>query len=380
MGIAVATAAMVCVLSVMNGFGSVVEEMFSLFDPDLRITAAQGKTLHTNTEVFDMIRQWDEIDAFMPTIEENALVRFSERQVTALVKGVPDDYNAYNAIDSTLVDGEFSVFDGAFERTVMGLGLANTLGIGAHFVSAMRLYAPKRTQRVNMLTPEKSINQQPVWISAVFSVGQLKYDDNYMLVSFNLAKQLFEFQEDEATAVELHLKDGKSVKSVKRRLQRTLGNDYIVADRYEQQKDFFRILKIEKLMTALLLSCIILIAALNIVGALSMLMLDKKDDIAIIESLGASKTDMRDIFLYEGWLISVCGAVAGVLLGTALCWIQMTFGVLKLGNGTNYIISAYPVDIQFFDLVFVLIIVLLLGFISAFIPARQLTKRHKAND
>ncbi len=374
LGVAIAAAAMVCVLSVMNGFGNLVEDMFSLFDPDLRITAAQGSSFRTNTATFDAIREWEEVESLALTIEQNALVRFSDRQTTALIKGVEADFNKHNSIDSTILDGEFMVYDGAFERGLVGIGLANTLGIGAHFVSPMRLYAPKRHERINMLAPERSLNQEPIWIAGVFSVGQLKYDDAYMLVSIEAAQRLFEYADDEATAVEIQLRQGASVKNIKRKLRKTLGDSFVVADRYEQQADFFKILEIEKLLTALLLTFIVLIAALNIVGALSMLMLEKKADIAILESMGAAKDDVRDIFLLEGWLISVSGAIAGVVIGVILCLLQQNLGIIKLGNGSNYIVSAYPVALQATDILIVLAIVLLLGLLVAFIPARQVNK------
>ena len=225
-----------------------------------------------------------------------------------------------------------------------------------------------------MLAPERSLNQEPIWIAGVFSVGQLKYDDAYMLVSIEAAQRLFEYADDEATAVEIQLRQGASVKNIKRKLRKTLGDSFVVADRYEQQADFFKILEIEKLLTALLLTFIVLIAALNIVGALSMLMLEKKADIAILESMGAAKDDVRDIFLLEGWLISVSGAIVGVVLGVILCLLQQNLGIIKLGNGSNYIVSAYPVALQATDIIMVLAIVLLLGLLVAFIPARQVNK------
>lgn len=373
-GVAVATAAMVCVLSVMNGFGELVEDMFSQFDPDLKITCQNSKYFDTADERFCRITELPEIKDISRTIEENALIRFSDKQVSATVKGVEEKFRSLTNIDDILTDGDFQLYDGAFERTVMGRGLANSVGIGAHFITGMRLYAPSRTKRVNMLAPEKSLREESVWISGVFAVNQMKYDDNYMLVSIGLAERLFEYSDTEATAVEVFLKDGASVKSAKKKIRAILPNDYRVLDRFEQQEDFFRILEIEKLLTFLLLTMIILIAALNIVGSLSMLMLDKREDIAVFATLGADDKGIRNIFLFEGWLVSSLGAIGGIILGLVLCYLQIRFSLIKLGDGTNFIISAYPVAVEPTDIIATLIVVLLLGFITAFIPARQAAK------
>lgn len=369
-GIAVATAAMICVLSVMNGFGNVVEDMFSLFDPEIRITAKNGKYFNCESEQFAAIRALEQVSSFSRTIEENALVYFSEKQVSARVKGVDDNYEQTTSISDIIIDGTYTVFDGAFERTVMGRGLANTIGIGAHFISPLRVYAPQRNGKVNLLAPEKSINKQPIWISGVFAVNQTKYDDNMMLVSLNFAKTLFGYSDNEVTAVELHLQPSASVKSTKKKIQQILGDDFFVADRYEQQADFYKILRVEKVLTIILLSFILLIAALNIVGSLSMLMLEKRDDMQVLHSMGANQKEIRNIFVFEGWLVSLIGALAGLVTGVIICYLQMEYGLLKLGNGTNYIISAYPVAIKLTDIILVSVIVVVLGFVSAFIPAR----------
>ena len=196
-----------------------------------------------------------------------------------------------------------------------------------------------------------------------------------MLVSIGLAERLFEYSETEATTVEVYLNDGVSAKSAKKKIRALLGDGYRVLDRYEQQEDFFRILEIEKLLTFLLLTMIILIAALNIVGSLSMLILEKKNDINVYKTLGASERDVRQIFLLEGWLICALGAACGILLGLLLCWLQIHFSLIKLGDGTNYVISAYPVAVQVWDIIAVLAVVLLVGFLTAFLPARQIAER-----
>lgn len=373
LAVAVVTAAMICVLSVMNGFGEAIEQMFSQLDAELRITPAQGKTLQLDDERIQALYAMPEVAIVAPTIEESALVEFRGKQVPAMLKGVDTTYQALTAIDSIIIDGDYAVWDGAFERCVMGVGLANTIGIGAHFISPVHLYAPKRIGRVNMLRPDENFRTKGVYIAGVFAVNQTKYDDTYMLISLPLAQDLFDYSEQEATALELRLSDGTSVKKVQKAIRTKLGADYVVLNRYEQQADFYRIQMIEKWLTALLLVFILLIASFNIISSLSMLILDKSDDILLLNTLGADERMIRRIFLYEGWLISAFGALIGTVIGVTLCGIQQHFGLLKLGNGTNYVLSAYPVSIQLPDVMLVLVVVLALGALAAWIPARKIS-------
>ncbi len=373
LAVAVVTAAMICVLSVMNGFGEAVEQMFSQLDAELRITPASGKVLTLSDERIQSLRTMPDIEIIAPTIEETALVEFRGRQVPSLLKGVDTTYQQLTAIDSIVIDGSYAVWDGAFERCVMGVGLANTIGIGAHFISPVHIYAPKRVGQVNMLRPDENFRTKGVFIAGVFAVNQTKYDDTYMLISLPLAQELFEYDSLQATALELKLREGASVRKVQKAIRATLGADYTVLNRYEQQADFYRIQMVEKWLTALLLVFILLIASFNIISSLTMLILDKKEDIRLLHTLGADEPMIRCIFLYEGWLISVFGALIGTVTGVAVCAVQQQFGLLKLGNGMNYVLSAYPVSIQPTDVLLVLAVVLSLGWFAAWIPARKLT-------
>ncbi len=376
-GVCVVTAAIICVLSVMNGFSSLVEDMFSAFEPDIRITAVSGKTFRTDTDAFQQIRQHEKVLVFSETIEENALIQFSDKQVPVFLKGVDQNFQSLTAIDSIIIDGTYSVCDyfddgtgiptRAFERCILGIGLANQIGIGARFVSGIQIYAPKRTERVNMMRPDQSFNRETVFISGIFAVNQSQYDDTYMLISLPLARELFEYDSHTATAVELKL----SNPSTEREIERILGEDYKVLNRYEQQEDYFRIMQIEKLLTFILLVFILLIASFNIVGALSMLMLDKQQDSITLRNLGATEQQLQRIFLYEGWLISALGAAIGLILGLGICLIQQHFGVITLGNGMDYIINAYPVRVDILDVIITIAVVLGLGFVAAYIPTRR---------
>ncbi len=370
--VAVVAAAMVCVLSVMNGFNDLVTRMSSDFDPDLRIEVAEGKSFSVETAAIDSLKTLPYVEILSQTIEETALVEFDGRQIPALLKGVDTLFSSLTQIDSTIVDGKFMVYDGAFERTVMGQGLAAQLGINPHFLSGVHIYAPKRNVKVNMLRPQDSFTQVTCFIAGLFAVNQSKYDDNMMLVSLPLARDLFLYSETEVTALEIKLA-ADAPKSAQKSIQQLLGAEYKVLNRYEQQADFYKILKIEKFLTGLLLAFIMLIAAFNLIGSLSMLILEKKDDILTFHTLGATERDIRLTFLYEGWMISSLGAVAGIVAGTLVCYSQQVWGWLKLGHDNNYIIESYPVSIQPLDILYVFAVVLIIGFVAAWYPARNIS-------
>ncbi len=370
--VGVVTAAMVCVLSVMNGFGSLIETMFSQFDPQLRITATTGKSFSITDESIQSVIALPFVELVSQTIEETALIRYQEHQLPAHLMGVDDNFRQLTSIDSIITDGKYSVYDGAFERAVLGRGLAGQIGINAHFVGGIHIYAPKRTERVNLMRPDQSFNEATVFISSTFAVNQVKYDDAYMLISLPLARELFDYDSVTVTALNLQLSPSISTKRAKKQIQHLLAEKYVVQDRYEQQADFFRILKIEKLLTVLLMTFILLIACFNIISSLSMLIIDKKADIRILSNLGADQTTIRKIFLFEGWLICSLGAAIGLVVGLFLSLIQEHFGLIKLGNGTEYVISSYPVEVQAVDILIVAVVVLLLGLISAWYPVRKL--------
>ena len=375
--VGVVTAAMVCVLSVMNGFGALVEHMFSEFDPEIRITAAEGKSFQLDTLPVQQALALPFVQATSEVVEEMALVRYKDHQQPARVMGVDSVFQQITHIDTIITDGYFSVFDGAFDRCVMGRGLATQIGVNAHFVGAVHLYAPKRLERVDMLRPEEAFLHEKAFMAGTFAVNQTSYDDQLLLVSLPLARRLFQYDTLTVTALELQL-DSKghfSARQMKAQLRECLGEGYVVADRYEQQSDFFRILKIEKLLTALLLAFILLIACFNVIGSLSMLIIDKQDDICILRHLGATPQIIRRIFLCEGWFIIVLGAVFGLVIGLTICLLQQHLGLLKLGSGTDYVISAYPVLVQAFDVLAVAVIVLGMGFLAAWYATRTLRSK-----
>ncbi len=370
--VAVVTAAMICVLSVMNGFGALVEQMFSEFDPVLMVVPTHGQTLRTDAEPVVSLYAREDIEAISMQLEQTALIRYKDHQLPARVMGVDSLFTYTAHIDSIITDGFYSVWDGAFERAVLGRGLAAQIGMNAHFTGALHLYAPERNGRINMMRPDQSLRHEHAFIAGTFAVNQLEYDDQLMLVSLDLAQRLFDQDEHTASALRIQPRAGVKTPHLKTQIAQLLGDEYKVLDRYEQQRDFFRILGIEKLLTVLLLVFILIIASFNIIGSLSMLIIDKTDDIRILSDLGADEPTIRRIFLLEGWFISSLGTLSGLIIGVLLCLGQQHFGWITLGDGADYVISAYPVQVQAPDILLVAVIVLALGFLAAYYPTRKM--------
>lgn len=370
--VGVVTAAMICVLSVMNGFGVMVEQLFSQFDPDLRITAKAGKSFSISEEKKHALLELPCVDLLSESISETALVYFEDKQMPVQLMGVDTSFSALTGIENIITDGHYEVYDGAFDRAVLGQGLAWKLGIGARFVHGIQVYAPKREGKVNMLRPDANFNQERCFIAGTFAVNQQKYDDNLMLVDIGLTRRLLDYDSTEVTALQVGVNEAYSIKQTKREIAAVLGDGYVLQDRYEQQEDFFRILRVEKLLTALLLIFILLIATFNGIGSLSMLIIDKQQDIRTLSHLGASDSMIRKVFVLEGWMVNTLGAIGGLIVGLGVCLLQEHFGLLKLGNGSEYVLNAYPVAVQGWDIALVSAVVLVLGAVSSWIPARKI--------
>ena len=370
--VGVVTAAMICVLSVMNGFGVMVEQLFSQFDPDLRITAKAGKSFSISEEKKHALLELPCVDLLSESISETALVYFEDKQMPVQLMGVDTSFSALTGIENIITDGHYEVYDGAFDRAVLGQGLAWKLGIGARFIHGIQVYAPKREGKVNMLRPDANFNQERCFIAGTFAVNQQKYDDNLMLVDIGLTRRLLDYDFTEVTALQVGVNEAYSIKQTKREIASVLGDGYVLQDRFEQQEDFFRILRVEKLLTALLLIFILLIATFNGIGSLSMLIIDKQQDIRTLSHLGASDGMIRKVFVLEGWMVNTLGAIGGLIVGLGVCLLQEHFGLLKLGNGTEYVLNAYPVAVQAWDIALVSAVVLVLGAVSSWIPARKI--------
>ena len=379
-GVALATLALVCTLSVFNGFQDMVAGFFTAFDPELKITIREGKVFEPQGAAFQEVRSLPEIGVWTETLEENAMVQYKDRQAMAIIKGVEDNFEELTSIDSLLYGaGEFILHDSIVDYGVLGVELISELGTGLQFVDPLQVYAPKRNVRVNMANPSASFNRDYLFSpGVVFVVNQQKYDARYILTSLSFARNLFNY-DTEVSAVELKLKPGADVTAVQRKIARILGDEFVVLDRYEQQADVFRIMEIEKLISYLFLTFILMIACFNVIGSLSMLIIDKRADVVTLRNLGANDKLITRIFLLEGRMISFFGAIIGVGLGLVLCFIQQEFGLIALGGGSgaagNFVVDAYPVSVHAWDIVLVFLTVLVVGFLSVWYPVRYLSRR-----
>ena len=373
-GVGVATLATVCTLSVFNGFRGLVSEMFSSFDPELKITAVQGKVFDPTTEKFMEIRSFPEVEVIAESVEDNVLISYRERQIPAVLKGVSDNFD--RLVPIPLFDGEFRLQNEASALANIGIGVASALGVYAVLTfPPMEIYVPKRNVKtVNLANPMASFNREYAYISSIFYIDQEVYDNSYIIVSLELARTLFDYT-TEAGAWELKLKNATNIPAVQKKIQSLLGEEFRVENRYEQQKEAFRMISIEKWVTFLMLCFILLIAAFNIIGSLSMLIVDKQKDIETLRKLGAGNRLISRIFLFEGWMISAIGAVAGTLLGSLLCLGQQYFGWIKLGGSGMFAVEAYPVQVIPSDLVLILIAVLIIGFLAVIYPVRYLSRK-----
>ncbi|MCC8145112.1 MAG: ABC transporter permease [Bacteroidales bacterium] len=374
-GVAIATLAAVCTLSVFNGFQGLVSDMFSSFDPELKITPAKGKVFNPKTDVFLEIYSLPEIESISETLEDNVLVKYKERQVPAVMKGVSDNFEKITHIQDILYDGEYILEDEINYFAILGIILANNLGVNANFIYPLDIYVPKRNVQVNLANPLAAFNIEPAYIGGVFMVSQREYDENYMLVSLDFARKLFEYDE-EVSSLEIKVKPEYSVSSVQKKIRQLLGDEYEVKDRYEQQEEAFKMMSIEKWVSFLMLCFIILIAAFNIIGSLSMLMVDKQKDITTLRNLGADNSLISRIFLFEGWLISAVGAIIGVVAGVLICLGQYHFGWIRLGTIEGaFAVDTYPVIVEWRDVLLIFVSVLIIGFLAVLYPVRYFSKK-----
>ena len=375
-GVALATLAMVCTLSVFNGFQDMVATFFTAFDPQIKITSVKGKFFDGSEPVFSTIKSMPEIAVYSESVEDNAMVQYKGRQVMAVIKGVEDNFDKLTPIDSILFGrGELILHDEVADYAIPGLQLLSTLGTGIRFLDPLEVYAPKRGSRINMANPMSSFVSDELFSSGLtFTVNQEKYDASYILTSIQFARRLFQYT-NEVTAINLRLVSGADENTVIRKLEELLGSGYRIQNRYEQQADTFRIMEIEKLISYVFLTFILMIACFNVIGSLSMLIIDKKNDVQTLRNLGASDNQIVRIFLFEGRMISFIGAVSGVVLGLVLCLIQQEYGVISLGSSGSFVVDAYPVSVHIWDIVLVFVTVLVVGFVSVWYPVRYLSRR-----
>ena len=382
-GIALATLALVCTLSVFNGFQDLVTTMFTAFDPELKIVAVNGKVFDSQDTRILSVKQLPEVEVCSESLEDNAMVQYKDRQAMVVIKGVEDHFHQVTAIDSILYGrGARLLHDEVADYAIPGIELVSMLGTGIRFLDPLTVYVPKRGSKINVANPASSFNSDYLYSSGlVFAVNQQKYDASYILTSLSFARNLFQY-DTEVSSIELKVKEGSNINKVQEKVSQILGNDYQVLNRYEQQADTYRIMEVEKLISYLFLTFILLIACFNVIGSLSMLIIDKRADVVTLRNLGANDETITRIFLFEGCLISFFGAMVGVVLGVALCLVQQEFGLISLGTGDSagaFVVDAYPVSVHLSDVLLVLGTVLLISFLAVQYPVRYLSRRLLGN-
>lgn len=376
-GIIVGTMALVIILSVFNGFNSLIETLFSNFDPDLKITAAKGKLFTPTDHRFEEIKNLPGVIHYAEVIEEVALLKYNSQQYVATLKGVPSNYASYTNIDTLIIDGAFMLEDGNTDYALVGQGVAYNLGLGLSFVDPIRIFVPKRGAQTS-INPARALNYDHIYPSGVFAVLE-EVDSRYMIVPIKFASKLFETG-DQISAVELGITPEANRNKIQREIQDILGDSFEIKNKYQQHDLIYKTMRSEKWAAYLILVFILIVASFNMLGSLSMLIIDKKDDLFILRGMGADSKFIRSIFLYEGWLITFFGAIIGTFLGIFVAWLQIHFEFVTLPGEGSFIISAYPVKIIISDILIILSVVLGIGFLASWYPVRFISQRFILQD
>ena len=375
-GITIATMALVVVLSVFNGFQDLISTLLTNFDPQLKITAVSGKSMPTDDPVLQKVRNLPEIQVATESVEDLVVAVYNGRQVMLTLKGVDDNFAELTKIGECLYgECDFCLHAGPLEYGIVGARAAMMLGSDVHWKDYMKIYAAQREGQIDLSNPETGFVADSLLLPpVVFSVGQSKYDKNVILAPIAFARRMFNMQ-GEATSLELRLKEGEDIDRVKAKIKDIVGDKYNVLDRYEQQADTFRIMQIEKVLAYIFLTFILIVACFNIIGSISMLIIDKKKDAETLRNLGASEKQISRIFLFEGRIITAIGTVVGIAAGLLICWLQQTYGIVKMGSGANYIVAAYPVSVHYLDVLIVFLTVTVTGWLAVWYPVRYMSRK-----
>lgn len=376
-GVAVATMALVVTLSVFNGFHDLVATFFTSFDPQLEVVPVVGKTAPADDPALAKIKALPEVEVASECIEDQALAIYKRRQTMITLMGVDDNFERMSRIDEILYGNEiFSLHAANLNFGTVGIRLAETLGMNANWDGSLMIYAPRKLGQLDMANPtEGFVVDSLISPGSVFMVKQGKYDKDHVIAPISFARSLFE-QQGMLSSLQIRLKPGSNLDDVKAEMQAIAGKRFKVLDRYEQQADTFRIMQVEKFIAYIFLTFILIVASFNIIGSISMLIIDKKDDVSTLRNLGATDRQISRIFLFEGRLISLFGAIAGILLGLLLCWLQQQFGLVALGQSSGtFVIDAYPVSVHPEDVAVIFLTVISVGFIAVWYPVRYFSKR-----
>ena len=375
-GITVATMALVVVLSVFNGFHDMVATLFTSFDPQLKVTPAKGKSIAADLPQLTEIKALDDVEVATECVEEMAMAVFNGKMMMVKLKGVEDNFEQLTHIDDILYGSrEFCLHAGVLDYALPGIGVVQQLGTDVKWTNYIQIYAPQREGQLDMSNPESGFIVDSLAIqNSIFAVGQAKIDRSYILCPVHFARRVFAMQ-GEITSLELRIKPNANFNAVKKEVKRIAGDTLVVEDRYEQQADTFKIMQIEKVLAYVFLTFILIVACFNIIGSISMLIIDKRNDVATLRNLGASDKQIESVFMFEGRIISAIGAVLGILLGLLLCWLQQEFGLVKMGDAGNFIINAYPVSVHYTDVLIVLVTVITVGWAAVWYPVRHFSRK-----
>ena len=375
-GIGLATVAMICTLSVFNGFQGLVAKQFTAFDPDIKVTATTGKSFTKDSPEVCSAAALQEIEAIAFCVEDKALVEYGGKQVMATIKGVDSKFEELTDINQALRgNGEFTLREGEFSYAVMSAEMMNEIGCGIEFTTPLEVYSPNRGRKVNLTMPARNFKKDYLYSSGlIFVMNQPKYA-RHIITSDIFARRLFKRGDNEVTSMEMKVKEGADIAVVKDALAGILGSGYLVQDRYEQQDDVYKVMQIEKLISYIFLTFILLVACFNIVGSLSMLIIEKRDNMETLRSMGADSKTISDIFVYEGIIISAIGAFTGILAGIALCLAQQHFGFISMGGGGAFIVESYPVELHINDIATTFVTVLAVGIAAVWLPVKVLTRK-----
>ena len=377
LGVAVATMALVVVLSGFNGFSDLVASFFTNFDPQLKIEAMKGKAMPADDPLLVKVKHLPGVEVATECVQDQALAVYHDKQAMVTVKGVEDNFDSLTHISNILYgDGDFTLHVANLQYGVIGIRLAQDLGTGVTWQDYLQIYAPQREGQYDASNPTNAfVKDSLVSPGALFQVKQSKYDQGYVITSIDFARRIFNRQ-GEITSLELRMKPGVDIDNAKEEIQAILGDKYKVLDRYEQQADTFNIMRIEKLFAYVFLTFILMVACFNIIGSLSMLIIDKKNDVITLRNLGATDGQIRRIFLFEGRMISAAGAVIGIVLGLILCWLQQTYGLVQLGDQAgNFVVNAYPISVHPEDILLIFLTVILVGWLSVWYPVRYMSRK-----
>lgn len=374
-GVALATLALVCTLSVFNGFHDLISSFFTHFDPQLKVEAVRGKTFVQDSAMMASIQQIEGVEVVSMTLEDNAMAKYQEQQAMVTIKGVDDNFQALTGVEEILYGNpELKLYDEVADYGIPGIQLMYILGMGMQPFDPIEVYAPRTGTRVNMTNPMANFRRLPLYSpGTVLNINDARYASTYIVASLDYAQRLFDCP-GEISAIELRLTPGASTGRVKRAVQQLVGDGFTVHDRYEQQEATFKVVKIEKFVSYLFLCFILMVACFNIISSVSMLILDKRDNVYTLRSMGATQNMAERIFIYEGNLIAFFGAITGLVLGVVLCLLQQEFGIIGLGGDGQFVVDAYPVRVKLLDILLVFVSVILVNAVSVWLPIKLLNK------